>query len=435
MSRRAIPRDSTGVSRQVALASGEILYDAAHRVTRVGDAATPGGVELADRRSVPLSLIDGAFAALGVTDFSAAATAMFAAGMAFMVPTGAYAMATTPVMPEAGFSWHKDAGAQFSGAGTLTDPVNFAGFTYTADLRYIQMAEVGASAAAPSTISHPVAFFSHHTAALGSVNPATVFQQNKWGDDGFTGAQAAFFETVDRAGNAAGRTDFAEGIRSHGQGMGASGYGGVLVGQVGDGISIPTGLFAAGLDAESIRTAGVGGKTPLEWTAGDTLDSPVFATLRLGVKANALFMGNPYNVVSARVGFLVANSRAAQGPGRANPIVDFASFATIEEDVSYGLFIRNTAFCAISIPNNQPIMAQNADNTAEHSLFYYSTDNHLVLADGAPAISLRGGAIGFNGAVPIAKPTTVGSRSGNSALASLIAQLAIYGLITDGTTA
>jgi hypothetical protein len=46
-----------------------------------------------------------------------------------------------------------------------------------------------------------------------------------------------------------------------------------------------------------------------------------------------------------------------------------------------------------------------------------------------------GGAVGFNNVTPLAKPTITGSRGGNAALASLLTQLANYGLITDSTTA
>ena len=52
------------------------------------------------------------------------------------------------------------------------------------------------------------------------------------------------------------------------------------------------------------------------------------------------------------------------------------------------------------------------------------------------ALSLtRAGAIGFNNVTPIAKPTISGSRGGNAALASLLTQLAAYGLVTDGSSA
>jgi hypothetical protein len=40
-----------------------------------------------------------------------------------------------------------------------------------------------------------------------------------------------------------------------------------------------------------------------------------------------------------------------------------------------------------------------------------------------------------NGSAPPAKPTITGAKGGNVALASLIAALVSYGLITDSTTA
>lgn len=43
-------------------------------------------------------------------------------------------------------------------------------------------------------------------------------------------------------------------------------------------------------------------------------------------------------------------------------------------------------------------------------------------------------AVGFHGSTPIAKPTVTGSRGGNAALASLLTQLASYGLITDSSS-
>ncbi|NUO43734.1 MAG: hypothetical protein HOV82_17060 [Streptomyces sp.] len=44
------------------------------------------------------------------------------------------------------------------------------------------------------------------------------------------------------------------------------------------------------------------------------------------------------------------------------------------------------------------------------------------------------GDVGFHGATPIAKPTVSGSKGGNAALGNLITALALYGLITDGTS-
>jgi hypothetical protein len=56
----------------------------------------------------------------------------------------------------------------------------------------------------------------------------------------------------------------------------------------------------------------------------------------------------------------------------------------------------------------------------------------VLSTDGALAV---GGAAGFNGAAPAAKPTVTGSRGGNEALASLLSALDAIGLIDDGTTA
>lgn len=49
----------------------------------------------------------------------------------------------------------------------------------------------------------------------------------------------------------------------------------------------------------------------------------------------------------------------------------------------------------------------------------------------SPAFTTK---VGFNGTAAIAKPTVTGSRGGIAALASLLAALASYGLITDSST-
>ena len=61
----------------------------------------------------------------------------------------------------------------------------------------------------------------------------------------------------------------------------------------------------------------------------------------------------------------------------------------------------------------------------------YRSAPGVLKTDGALAI---GGAAGFNGVTPPAKPTVTGSRGGNAALASLLAALAATGLLTDSTT-
>jgi hypothetical protein len=58
----------------------------------------------------------------------------------------------------------------------------------------------------------------------------------------------------------------------------------------------------------------------------------------------------------------------------------------------------------------------------------------VVVASGTPGIQFNS-RTGFNSTVPIAKPTITGSRAGNAAVASLLTALALYGLVTDSTSA
>lgn len=55
-------------------------------------------------------------------------------------------------------------------------------------------------------------------------------------------------------------------------------------------------------------------------------------------------------------------------------------------------------------------------------------------SDTASFIEWNATGLGFYGAAPIAKPTVTGAKGGNAALTSLLAQLALLGLITDSTT-
>lgn len=66
---------------------------------------------------------------------------------------------------------------------------------------------------------------------------------------------------------------------------------------------------------------------------------------------------------------------------------------------------------------------------------YARVDDRLdAIKATADAAVPRTGNIGFYGSTPISKPTVSGSRGGNAAVASLLAQLVALGLITDVTT-
>ena len=62
------------------------------------------------------------------------------------------------------------------------------------------------------------------------------------------------------------------------------------------------------------------------------------------------------------------------------------------------------------------------------------TSVHININGSIPAIAADANGVGFNNSAPIMKPAIVGSRGGNVALANLLTQLALYGLIIDGTS-
>lgn len=63
-----------------------------------------------------------------------------------------------------------------------------------------------------------------------------------------------------------------------------------------------------------------------------------------------------------------------------------------------------------------------------------SDTSRLALAGGTLTGALNMATVGFNGTTAIAKPTVIGSKGGNAALASLLTALAAYGLVTDSST-
>lgn len=64
-----------------------------------------------------------------------------------------------------------------------------------------------------------------------------------------------------------------------------------------------------------------------------------------------------------------------------------------------------------------------------------ATDWVVRTGDGLHGIGSGAAQLGFFGATPVVRPAVTGSQGGNTALASLITQLAALGLVTDSTTA
>jgi hypothetical protein len=75
--------------------------------------------------------------------------------------------------------------------------------------------------------------------------------------------------------------------------------------------------------------------------------------------------------------------------------------------------------------------AADATRKARVEMHVYDTTNRMAIQMGTNGSAPT---IGFLGAGAIARPSVTGSKGGNAALSSLVAQLAALGLITDNTT-
>lgn len=99
---------------------------------------------------------------------------------------------------------------------------------------------------------------------------------------------------------------------------------------------------------------------------------------------------------------------------------------------------------SVTAATNRVVVSGGATGSSETRISAFGTADalaHLKLsAHGAGRVQVEAplyaaGTCGFQGTLPIAKPSVTGSRGGNAALASLLTQLAAYGLVTDTTTA
>lgn len=329
---------------------------------------------------------------VSIADFSGdTATALAAALVAsdrVFTPSGAISLGSNVSLTGA-VSWRNE--GTWSGAGIIDTTTDYSGFNYSADFRKVRFVEGRGTAGTPDTNKDATGLFSKHsnvTSAAGQQNPTLVAQHYKWNTTALTVGQALFAEAIDKGGNGIGRTDFVEGIRTHAIGMGGNAYGIIALGQVGDGVSTPNAKYAIAVEGEVIRTAGSDAVDPLVWTSANNLDASYLATCRIGVKPMAGFMVNPFNEVTMRCGFMVGNSFAAQGATK--PIVDFAAFATIENSVPHGLYVRNVTYSWASVPNNIPLRAVNAAGSAEHNILDYGADNTLAIGTDATAVRIKG---------------------------------------------
>lgn len=240
-------------------------------------------------------------------------------------------------------------------------------------------------------------------------------------------ATGVYGEAVDTSG---GTSTFVEGGRFQGilsSGSNGSAYG--IIGAAGTNPSGPTSpAYLIGVEGEVTKQVGSDASTYGSFNI-NSFSAAFVATCGVGVasakKADAAFLTNSYSVSKFRTGLLLSSAVDDTG-------VAAASGTSLSSGVD--IHLATISYASFWAPNNAPIRFSNSSGTGWNVL-NLDASNRLTLGQDASAISLGGSSTGFNSATPIAKPTISGSRSGNAALASVLTQLANYGLITDGTTA
>jgi hypothetical protein len=253
-------------------------------------------------------------------------------------------------------------------------------------------------------------------------------------DTGTSGrATAIFSEGLDPTGGA---TTFVEGIRSHGIRTTAAAAGGSVQGAV---------FLAEAADAAPSYV--LGAESEVVWSNAGATDAPIttlfstsrfmanfLATVRVGVKPDALFMGNPFNIVAARAGVLIPAGS-----------VDYTAFAS-KAATFYGLDLGQgtQSIASIRLPNVGQIASVNAAGNGNLNLLYANASNQLVLGTDAVQVLVpvsvkahsstaipAGGTAGAG--VLVSSATNFGVFFGSGAPTLAAAKGSLY-LRSDGTT-
>lgn len=133
---------------------------------------------------------------------------------------------------------------------------------------------------------------------------------------------------------------------------------------------------------------------------------------------------------TASAGFQIDDTAS---PSRVS-VANVEAAGVVEVNADGGINLETTGAAApISIASDAgPIhIESNTDLTLQSD-----TTSTKIVAGGGTMIEVATPAqIGFFGSAPIARPTVTGSRASGAALASLLTELALLGLIVDGTSA
>jgi hypothetical protein len=158
------------------------------------------------------------------------------------------------------------------------------------------------------------------------------------------------------------------------------------------------------------------------------------ATVRVGVKPDALFLGNPFNTVAARAGVLITAGS-----------VDYTAFAS-KAATFYGLDLGQgtQSLASIRLPNVGQIASVNAAGNGNLNLLYADATNQMVIGTDALRVTTpvsvkahSGTAIPAGGTagagVMVSSAVNFGVFFGSGAPTLAAAQGSLY-LRSDGTT-
>lgn len=328
----------------------------------------------------------------------------------------------------------------FSQSGAFVDPID----EPAGSIASASFVGVLGSSPTPSTVNDFVAAFQKFGGSTSTSGPnAPVFASAvKVSNAAGVWMTGVIGDAQDNAGGpTTGAASFIEGIRGQSR-LAATAVNGMAYGVVG--VSADTAgathTYLVGVEGNVTNsTVNAPDPTvlhsfnPMAFTAGVIASSGGSKTL------DGYFVVGPYPTTGqGNYGFFVPAG------GGTSPV----TYAAFKSDAAcvYGLDLYGGTYSggAVRVPNQAALTSENAAGTGIVNMVYVSASNHVVVADSAQSCDIianatnvgrSGGTLGFNSAAtPIAKPAVTGAKGGNAALASLIAALAAYGLVTDSTT-
>jgi hypothetical protein len=297
------------------------------------------------------------------------------AGVEVNVPVGRYLLNSDVTANGRIVAWDIAPGTVFTGTGKLV-PQSVGFYAAFDNVARMEIYQQRGSPSAPWNNLNPMVALVQHTSSAGiaaGIPQAPLSVTNYKYDTAASGrATAVFSEAIDPTGGA---STFVEGLRAHGIRTSAAAAGGSAYG-----------VIALAQAADNAPAYVIGTEVEVSWSGASAVDAPAtpvfstarfvanfMATCRTGVKADALFLGNPFNTVPARAGVLLP-------PGS----VDHTAFSS-KAATQYGLDLGQgtQALASIRLPNDGQIASVNGAGNGNLNLLYADATNQMVIGTNA----------------------------------------------------